>query len=51
MNKEELLAVLNARIEEELKIKYLQEDDFNEEMLMTLCEIRDYVEMLELEGK
>lgn len=51
MNREELLEVLDAKIDEQINIRNLQEDDFNPEMLMLLWEIRDYVERLELEGK
>ena len=47
MKKEELLEELNAMINDEMEISNLQSDDFNEELLKTLWNIKDMVEQLE----
>lgn len=47
MKKEELLEELNAMIDEEVNITNLQSDDFNEDLLKTLWNIKDMVEQLE----
>ena len=47
MKKEELLEELNAMINDEMEISNLQSENFNEELLKTLWNIKDMVEQLE----
>jgi len=47
MKKEELLDELDAKIDDEINIRNLQEDGFIPDRLMTLYEIRDMIEQWE----
>ena len=47
MNKEELLDELNSMIDDEMNIVNLQSDEFNEDLLKTLWNIKEMVMELE----
>lgn len=47
MTKEELLDELNSMIDDEMNITNLQSDDFNEDLLKTLWNIKEMVMELE----
>lgn len=47
MKKEELLEELNAMINDEMEITNLQSENFNEDLLKMLWNIKDMVEQLE----